>query len=116
MMTSREIYEVLRANRIEYRTFGIYTCDNDWSANIDDALSTFADPISATGFIDYLWLFDKPSDKDLAKDLAAIEKALATNASNQGRHIYLVACDDYCSWRNGRDVVMNDAKVLAAIK
>lgn len=125
MMTSREIYEVLKANENKFRAFGFRTCNDDLAIGDELAASydlsddaepdTLLDGTSATGF-DYLWLYDEPSDEDLADDLATIEKALETNATYCGRRTYLIAGQRSSEGQDEDEIVIANAEVIAIIK
>lgn len=116
MMTSHEMHEVMRTNKFAYSAFGLFTCDDDVNIGIDDALDIFSESIAATKLV-HLWLCDKSMlEAEYAEDIATIEKALEINASNSGRHIYLVAGNKYrFSWRDEK-IIIDDANVLAIIK
>lgn len=125
MMTSREIYDIIKASEHTFCAFGVRTCDDDLAIGdelpasrdlSDDAEpDTLLDGTSATGF-DYLWLYDEPSEEDIADDVATIEKALKTNAAYRGIHTYLIAGQHSSYGQDEDEIVIADAQVIAIIK
>lgn len=125
MMTSREIYDIIKSNEHKFLAFGLRTCNDDLAIGDELAASrdlsddaepdSLLDGTSATGF-DYLWLYDEPSVQDIADDVATIEKALETNATYPGRRTYLVAGQRSSYGQDEDEIVIANAEVVAIIK
>ena len=126
-MTAREIYDIIKANEHNFRSFGIRTCNDEyvigdecaasynWDDERDEEDWELLDGTCATGF-DYLYLYDDPTEEDIADDVAAIEKALEINRKYRGKHMYLIAGmgDEYGN--DEAEIIISGAEVLAIVK
>ena len=126
-MTAREIYDIIKANERNYRYFGIRTCNDEyaigdecaasynWDNERDEEDWELLDGTCATGF-DYLYLYDDPTDDDIADDVAEIEKALKINRAYRGAHTYLIAGMSSEYGNDDAEIIISGAEVVAIIK
>lgn len=126
--TPREIYDIIKANEHTYRVFGIRTCDQaykvddicDDSYNWDDQKPSEEwerlPGVSTTGFA-YLWLYDDPTEDDIADDCAVIREALELHQSQMypGRHIYLIGGWNYTDGPDEAEKIIERGVVLAIL-